>query len=92
MKTSATIALKNSKNPEIELELLQSFQNEKNKHLQEMIAASLRTVGTEKSLPILEKTLKTAKGRDYKYFIESAIIEIKERINTNANNVSYEKP
>ncbi len=87
MKTSAATALKNSKNPEIELELLQSFQNEKNKHLQERIAATLRTVGTEKSIPILESTLKTAKGRDYKYFLESALNDIKEKIKTNANTV-----
>ena len=87
MKTSAAIALKYSENPEIELILLNSFQNEKNKHLQEMIASTLRTLGTEKSLYILEKKLKIAKGRDYKYFIKSAIEGIKERINTNANTV-----
>ena len=83
MKTSAAIALKKSKNPEIEMVLLNSFQDEKNKHLQEMIAATLRTVGTEKSIPILENKLKTAKGRDYKYFIESALEEINK--NTTAN-------
>jgi len=83
MKTSAAIALKKSKNPEIEMVLLNSFQEEKNKHLQEMIAATLRTVGTEKSIPILENKLKTAKGRDYKYFIESALEEIEK--NTTAN-------
>jgi HEAT repeat protein len=63
LKTSAAIALKNSKNPEIEIELLKSFEKEKNKHLQEMIAATLRTVGTDKSIPILENKLKTAKGK-----------------------------
>ncbi len=87
MKTSAAIALKNSKNPQIENDLLQSFQKEKNKHLQEMIASTLRTVGTNKSIPILENKLMTAKGKDYKYFLESALEEIKKRTNTNANNV-----
>ncbi len=87
IKTSAAIALKNSENPEIELILLNSFQNEKNKHLQEMIASTLRTLGTEKSIYILEEKLKIAKGRDYKYFIKNAIEGIKERINTNANTV-----
>jgi len=79
LKTSAAIALKNSKNPEIEIELLNSFEKEKNKHLQKMIASTLRTVGTDKSIPILENKLKIAKGRDYKYFLESALIEIKKR-------------
>jgi hypothetical protein len=55
--------------------------------LQEMIASTLRTLGTEKSLYILEEKLKIAKGRDYKYFIKNAIEGIKERINTNANTV-----
>lgn len=79
MKTSAAIALKNAKNPDIEIELLNSFEKEKNKHLQEIIASTLKTVGSNKSIPILENKLKTAKGRDYKYFLESALIEIKKR-------------
>tara|TARA_R110000868_G_scaffold371358_1_gene634880 strand:- start:59 stop:763 length:705 start_codon:yes stop_codon:yes gene_type:complete len=79
MKTSAAIALKNSKNPEIESILLESFEKEKNRHLQEMIAATLRTVGSKKSIPILENKLKISKGRDYKYFLESALEEIKRK-------------
>lgn len=79
MKTNAAISLKHSENPKIETELLSSFEYEKNKHLQEMIAATLRDIGTEKSLPILIEKIKTAKGTDYKYFLKSAIEEIEKR-------------
>ena len=81
MKTNAAISLKHSENPKIETELLNSFKDEKNKHLQEMIAATLREIGTEKSLPILIEKLKFAKGTDYKYFLKSAIEEIEKRKN-----------
>jgi hypothetical protein len=81
MKTNAAISLKHSENPKIETELLNSFEHEKNKHLQGIIAATLRDIGTEKSLPILIEKLKVAKGTDYKYFLKSAIEEIEKRKN-----------
>ena len=85
MKTNATISLKHSENPNIETHLLNSFQEEKNKHLQEMIATTLRDIGTEKSLPILIEKLKIAKGNEYRYFLESAVKEIETRMHTTAN-------
>ncbi len=79
LKTIAATSLQNSKNQIVEDKLLTSLQNEKNKLLHQMIAATLRDIGTIKSLPFLELKLKTEKGTDYKYFIETAINEIKER-------------
>ncbi len=80
LKTEAAMALNNSSNPDVEIALLESLQKEKNKHLHSMIASTLRDIGTEKSLPVLENLMKNAKGTDYKYFIGSAIESIKDKM------------
>lgn len=79
MKTNAALALNHSMNPLTEEILIDSFVTEKNKHLQEMIASTLGDIGTEKSLPILKDKLKTAKGVDFKYFLNQAIEDIEKR-------------
>ena len=79
LKTSAAIALQNSRNQLVEDKLLESLEYEKNKQLHKMIAATLRDLGTSKSIPTLKNKLKSGKGNDYKYFIENAIMEINKR-------------
>ena len=79
LKTSAAIALQNSRNQLVEDKLLESLEYEKNKQLHKVIAATLRDLGTSKSIPTLKNKLKSGKGNDYKYFIENAIMEINKR-------------
>ena len=79
LKTSAAIALQNSRNQLVEDKLLESLEYEKNKQLHKMIAATLRDIGTSKSIPTLKNKLRSGKGNDYKYFIENAIMEINKR-------------
>lgn len=79
LKTSAAISLKKSESTESEKKLIEALSLEKNSHFQQMTASTLRDIGTEISLPILKEMLKTGKGRDYKYFFNSAIEEIERR-------------
>lgn len=80
LKTQAVMFLEGSVNPESERLLVETFINAKNTHFKGIIAATLGGIGTILSLPVLKDELKIAKGVDYRYFIQSAIEEIEERI------------
>ena len=76
-------ALENSEHKEIEDILIQVF-NRSDQHTKCMICATLRSTGTEKSFETLKTEFKRTRSNDLKYFIESAIDEITERINSSS--------
>jgi hypothetical protein len=75
--------LQNSEHKELEEILIQEF-NISDQHTKCMICSTLRSTGTEKSLYILKAELKRTRSNDLKYFIESAIEKINERINSSS--------
>jgi hypothetical protein len=79
-RIDALNALQNSKHPDLEGLLLQKF-NTSDMHTKSMICATLRSTGTIKSIETLKSEYKRTRSNDFKYFIESAIIEIEQRKN-----------
>ena len=82
-RIDALNALQNSEHKELEEILIQEF-NISDQHTKCMICSTLRSTGTEKSLYILKAELKRTRSNDLKYFIESAIEKINERINSSS--------
>ena len=82
-RIDALNALQNSEHKELEEILIQEF-NISDQHTKCMICATLRSTGTEKSLETLKAELKRTRSNDLKYFIESAIEKINERINSSS--------
>lgn len=80
-RINALNALENSEHSELENILIQEF-NISDQHTKSMICVTLRTTGTEKSIETLKTELKRTRSNDLKYFIESAIQDITERMNS----------
>lgn len=82
-RVDALNALQNSKHPELEDILLQEF-NVSDQHTKCMICSTLCSIGTEKSIEILNKEFKRTRSNDLKSFIETAIDRITQRINSSS--------
>lgn len=78
-RIDALDALSNSQHPELEDLLIQELKTV-DKHTKGMVCATLRSTGTRKSIEILEDERKRTRSNDLKYFIESAINEINQRM------------
>lgn len=83
-RIDALSALQNSDDPELEEILIQKLKTS-DQHTKCMICATLRSTGTEKSIEVLKSELKRTRSNDLKYFIESAIDDIKERQNSSSS-------
>jgi hypothetical protein len=78
IRHSAIGALKNTNNKNAENQILKILQNTEDKYNITYSISSLYNIGTEKSIPILEKYL-TSRTRDIKSGAENAINEIRKR-------------
>lgn len=76
---NAIFALQNTHDPEVETLLLSIFEETKNNVKKGVICASLRSIGTKKSLPILQDTYKKTRDASLRWDIELAIQAIEER-------------
>ena len=84
IRHSAIGALKNTNNENAESQILKILQNTDDKFNISYCISSLYNIGTEKSIPTLEKYL-SSRTRDIKSGAENAINEIRTRkISTNA--------
>lgn len=75
---AAIRALSNSTDPEVEDILLEEFKNA-SKHMKGIICRPLSTVGTAKSIPILESNYKKTRDSNLRMAIENAINRIREK-------------
>jgi hypothetical protein len=79
LRTQAILALQETKNPEVEPLLLELFQESKDSHTKSMICTPLESVGTFKSLPILEREYKVTRDFWLRSKIELTLSKIKEK-------------
>ena len=75
--------LNNCEYPGVEQVLLDAFLSDKDEHVKNMVVASLRTVGTSRSLTVLKEKLKNTREAKARYYLESAIEAIEERVSGN---------
>ncbi len=80
---NAIFALRFTHDPEVESLLLSLFEDTNNKGKKGVICATLRSIGTNKSIPVLEAAYKKTKDSSLRWDIEEAINNIKERLGIN---------
>lgn len=81
VRVQAILALQHTHNPEVEPCLLDLFTGTKNNHIRKMICVTLESVGTAKSVPVLEKAYKITRDVGLRSNIEFALSKIREREN-----------
>jgi hypothetical protein len=76
---NAIFALRFTHDNEVESLLLTLFEETNNNGKKGVISATLKTIGTSKSIPILEATYKKTRDNSLRWDIEEAISSIQER-------------
>ena len=81
LKTHSIRALRNTTDKEVEELLLGHFVGTKDSHMKNIISGTLKTVGTSKSIPILNEAHKKTRDYGLRYTIEETVKKITEREN-----------
>ncbi|MEZ4772422.1 MAG: HEAT repeat domain-containing protein [Bacteroidia bacterium] len=85
LKIKAICALQKTNDTDVEPLLLKIFEGTKDSHIKNMICTPLETVGSEKSIPVLNKAYKNTRDYILRDGIERTLEEIDKRHSTTKN-------